>query len=126
MAKVWTDDGLNETQDFQKTSSARDQIKQIREKSKGFGPNFESQMGLCAHCQHLMYVVNDVYQLIYTQCRVYQLGLGRHKVKDCSEYKSKNELSLMQMYEMATLIDPKTIKDKPGFITKEGEVSKDA
>jgi len=113
MSRAYDEDGW-ETPDFKKVEI---QTKTIETKSRGFGPNLEAIVGICATCGRYQYVLNDTHQLVHSYCCVHERYIGRHKVKECSAYHAKNQLSLNTMYEMATLIDVVEDKAKIGGFT---------
>lgn len=100
---TWSGD--NQTDDWSDVSNKADMLTGSMSGGK-FGPNLKNMIGLCAGCQYYCYVINDMHQLVYSVCGKFQIFLKTNdKIKDCSQYKERNSMSLTTMYEIATLID---------------------
>ena len=70
-----------------------------------FGPNHEHVVGICARCSHYEYAENDMHQIVHAQCDMYSRNLGRNRIADCSSFHEKGQLTLRDMYAIATLIE---------------------
>jgi len=79
-----------------------------------FGPNHAQTVGVCAKCSHYEYAEDDMHQIVYASCSMYNVKLGRHRIADCSNFNKKGDLSLRDMWAIATLIDG-DVKNKIGF-----------
>jgi hypothetical protein len=129
--KLFDDNGY-ELDEWQEVSMERDQINRGIEDGRtgrGFGANLEAMVGLCAKCDNYNYVENDVHQIIHSVCNGFGWDSliavsGKNKIRNCSNYTRKGEMSLRDMYKMATLIDPDCMKDTPGFITPKKKENK--
>jgi hypothetical protein len=122
-------DDMETTQDkeqlkIRRAAHAHDQAIE-KAHSRGLDSNIESVVGLCAKCNHYQYVENDMHQIIYSMCVVFDKSLGRNKVRNCTQFTPKNQMSIMTMLQIATLIDPGNIRPKAGFLACDDEYTKD-
>lgn len=111
--KVWSENDA-EVEPWEEVRTKADVLKESTESSRGLGPNFEEQIGICATCRYHEYMVNDVHQIVFNHCGYHGVRLGKHKIMQCNKHSRKNELDLSTMYQIATLID--IPKDKAGFV----------
>lgn len=81
--------------------------------NSGYGPNHSAIVGLCSNCAHYEYVENDVHQVVFAHCERFEKPLGKNKVKNCSSFVKRGQLSLNEMYAMAIVLD--VPKPKIGF-----------
>jgi len=84
---------------------------------KGFSPDMKAILGLCASCAYHEYAINDLHQIVVSRCEMFESSLGRHSIKECSNYKSRGSLPLSMLFGMAKLIDIDK-KKKTGFLEK--------
>jgi hypothetical protein len=83
---MWDDPDFCNVSDKGGNLTKRLDIADRKSKTTGFGPDIRAQVW--AYCG-------------YRECR-----LGRHKLADCTQYKKKGQMSLPEMYAIATLIEP--------------------
>lgn len=109
---IWEDQAFQNGQSFSKRFRQR----QKTITTDKFSPNLKEIVGECYKCHHYNYVINDVHQLIYSSCGMFNTKLGKHSVKECSGFIKRQEMSLTYMFSIATYID--VGKRNAGFLTK--------
>lgn len=77
----------------------------------------EEQIGLCADCKNLSYCRTE-FGSVLAKCEAFEIRLnGQNRIKECNNHQKRGQLTLNEMYSIATLIDPAENKVK-GFISK--------
>ena len=77
----------------------------------------EELIGLCSDCKNLSYCRTE-FGSVLAKCESFEIRLnGQNRIKECNCYQKRGQLSLEEMYSIATLIDPADNKVK-GFISK--------
>ena len=124
MPKIWNDDDGMESLSF---TQVNDQAKRLDKKadqnrgSRGFDTNLQLMVGLCAKCEHYVYIEDDMHQIIHSACK----GLNwenpvvmtkRKVVRNCSEFTQKGQPNIQTMFTIATLIDPPEEAKIKGFV----------
>jgi len=106
MKNIKTED-LWENQDFLRIHEVEKQInkKQKRDRTVGFGPNIKNAFGICYACRAFHFIENDAHQIIVSKCSAFDIKLGQHKVKTCSNFRKRGAMDIEDMYRIATLID---------------------
>lgn len=116
MAKIYDEEG-DTTADFEITNQAHSTIeRQI--KTKGFGPNLENVVGICATCNHYEYAVNDMHMVVVSYCSNYRTSIRKTRIEECSNHTPKGVMSLHDMYQVATLIDVDANEEKTAGFTR--------
>jgi len=76
----------------------------------------EEQIGLCADCKNLSYCKTE-FGSVLAKCETFDIRLnGQNRIKECNCHQKRGQLSLNEMYAIATIIDPAVTKIK-GFIS---------
>lgn len=74
------------------------------------------RLGICFECSHCDWCITE-FDKIVAACNMFEARLsGRERMKRCSSFKKRGEMSLNAMVGMAYLID--IPKDGAGFINK--------
>jgi hypothetical protein len=103
---MWDDPDFCNVSDKGGNLTKRLDIADRKSKTTGFGPDIRAQVGICADCGYYEMAINDVHQVVWAYCGYRECRLGRHKLADCTQYKKKGQMSLPEMYAIATLIEP--------------------
>lgn len=77
----------------------------------------EELIGLCSDCKNLSYCRTE-FGSVLAKCESFDIRLnGQNRIRECNCYQKRGQLSLEEMYSIATLIEPSESKVK-GFISK--------
>ena len=96
------------------------------------GANVYSIVGICANCSNYVYAENDIYQIVYSACSGLNydnpVPIGKHFIRNCTNFNQKGRLGIQAMFGMATMIEPGEITGKrriAGFTSEELKEKKD-
>lgn len=98
----------------------RDTGKNIKDKLSSAGDAesaiIEDRLGICFGCDHCEWCITE-FDRVVASCEYFECRLsGKDRMKKCSRFKRRGEMSLNDMAGMAWLID--IPKDGAGFINK--------
>jgi hypothetical protein len=99
---------------YDEIESKANQLGQDIWKAGGNSVSIPNRFGICSSCKHLQYSRTSI-RTVILRCPQFKKNLREDDpIEECTEHSAKLQLSLEQMWAIATLIDPP--KKKAGFI----------